>query len=71
MCRERKAHVPEPFWRIVLKHGHAGKLTEFHWARGRLFDYHIAAVLFEMCLQDPQATVTKVSFYSAVSMLLL
>lgn len=64
LCRERKAHVPEPFWKIVMKHGHASKLTEFHWARGRLFDHHVAAMLYEMCLQEPQATVTKVCFCS-------
>jgi DNA topoisomerase III len=44
-----------------MKHAHAGKVTEFHWARGRLFDYHIAVVLYQMCLEEPVATVTKVS----------
>jgi hypothetical protein len=60
LCRERKAHVPEQFWKIVMKHSHGGKLTEFMWARGRLFDYHVAAILYEMCVQEPLATVTKV-----------
>jgi hypothetical protein len=44
-----------------MKHAHAGKVTEFHWARGRLFDYHIAVVLYQMCLEEPVATVTKAS----------
>lgn len=59
--REIKAHVPEPFWRIVLKYGEAGqRLTEFQWARGRLFDHQMALLLYEMCLFAGSATVTNV-----------
>eukprot|EP00892_Ulva_mutabilis_P010500 jgi/Ulvmu1/7822/UM004_0051.1 len=57
---ERKAHVPEPFWKIIMKHSAAGKVTEFNWARNRLFDHQIALILFEMCVDDGTATVTKV-----------
>lgn len=58
-CRERKAHVPEPFWKIIMKHREAGKITEFVWARNRLFDHQVATILFDMCIEAGQATVTK------------
>ena len=61
MRREIKAHVPEQFWRIVLKHQEANKpATEFTWARGRLFDHAIATLLYELCLDAGEALVTKV-----------
>lgn len=60
-CREIKAHVPEPFWRIVLSYAVQGQRPcEFAWARGRLFDHAIAAVLYDLCLSADVATVTKV-----------
>lgn len=61
--REIKAHVPEPFWRIVLKHREDGPnqpTTEFTWARGRLFDHAMATLLYELCLDAGNALVTKV-----------
>lgn len=67
--------MPEPFWKIVLKYGapeeaqpgghlqqlraRQAPLTEFFWARGRLFDHGVAALLYEMCLEAGTATVTK------------
>jgi hypothetical protein len=60
--RERKAHVPEPFWKIVMKYGYEGKVAEFFWARVRLFDYYVAVVLYEMCVHEGRATVTKDRF---------
>ena len=62
LCRERKSHVPETFWNIVMKHRQDGKSTEFFWVRGRLFDHHIATVLYQMCLEASLATITKVRF---------
>lgn len=45
-----------------MKHSDSGKVTEFLWARNRLFDHQVATVLFEMCVEAGQATVTKASF---------
>ncbi|CAI5998384.1 unnamed protein product [Closterium sp. NIES-64] len=57
------AHVEEPFWAIHCRHvQHSpppATSAEFSWQRGRLFDHHIAATLFEMCLDNPVATVTS------------
>ncbi|KAL4589671.1 hypothetical protein LXL04_002579 [Taraxacum kok-saghyz] len=34
--------------------------STFNWMRGHLFDYTCAVLLYEMCLEEPMATVTKV-----------
>jgi hypothetical protein len=55
--------VPEPFWRIILRYKAEGQNQapcEFTWARGRLFDHGMAALLYELCLEAGQALVTKV-----------
>lgn len=45
-----------------MKHSGSGKVTEFFWARNRLFDHQIATILFEMCVEAGTAIVTKVCF---------
>ena len=42
--------------------GYAGILgkVEFKWKRNRLFDQQAAVVVYEVCLQNPEATVTAV-----------
>ncbi|KAL3140647.1 hypothetical protein ABBQ32_005213 [Trebouxia sp. C0010 RCD-2024] len=58
---EIQAHVPEDFWHIQVTHtGDDRKRCEFSWDRGRLFDHTAATLLYEMCVEEPQATVTKV-----------
>ena len=53
--------VPESFWYIYLEleDGDERK-TVFKWKRNRLFDWQAAFVLFEMCVEDPEARVTSV-----------
>ena len=41
------------------------KSCEFQWERGRLFDHTAAVILYEMCMEDPTATVLKVSHTSS------
>lgn len=35
--------------------------TEFQWVRGRLFNHHACLVLYQICLENPTATVTQVT----------
>ena len=60
VCREIRAHVAERFWYIHAAYrspeGHA---CAFTWQRGHIFDHAIAAVLYETCVDAPQATITK------------
>lgn len=67
--REIRAHVPEDYWYIYMYYetgevvagpAHNRQSCEFTWARKRLFDRHSAVMLYEMCVDDPIALVTKV-----------
>ena len=59
--------VPETFWFIHLEHvvegqggrQRGGQKVTFFWDRGHLFDKAIVTLLHRKCLDDPEATVTR------------
>ncbi|KAF7727733.1 DNA topoisomerase [Apophysomyces ossiformis] len=64
-----KNFVPEPFWKIDMSYTQPTTqnkdreepiTTKFHWKRGQMFDRWSCFVLYEMCYQNPMATVTRV-----------
>lgn len=57
------AHQPEPFWQISLACMAAANGTEckFQWARERAYDQHTASILYEACLEEPEAVVLEVA----------
>ncbi|WZY79695.1 hypothetical protein YC2023_026079 [Brassica napus] len=57
---EIQAHEPEEFWTINCSHESEEGLATFSWMRGHLFDYASAAILYEMCVLEPTATVMNV-----------
>ncbi|XP_028766082.1 DNA topoisomerase 3-alpha isoform X2 [Neltuma alba] len=57
---EIQAHEPEEFWSINCSHKSDEGIASFSWMRGHLFDYTCAVIIYEMCVQEPTATVTKV-----------
>ncbi|KAJ0612116.1 putative DNA topoisomerase transcription factor interactor and regulator CCHC(Zn) family [Helianthus annuus] len=57
---EIQAHEPEEFWKIQCSHTTDEGTANFNWMRGHLFDYTCAVLLYEMCFEEPIATVTKV-----------
>ncbi|PWA75282.1 topoisomerase 3alpha [Artemisia annua] len=57
---EIQAHEPEEFWKIQCSHTTDDGTANFDWMRGHLFDYTCAVILYEMCVQEPIATVTEV-----------
>ncbi|KAF8089503.1 hypothetical protein N665_0503s0003 [Sinapis alba] len=57
---EIQAHEPEEFWTINCSHESEEGLATFNWMRGHLFDYASAAILYEMCVLEPTATVMNV-----------
>lgn len=62
LCREIQSHISEPFWHMhCTLRTPDSKSCEFQWERGRLFDHTAAVILYEMCMEDPTATVLKVS----------
>ncbi|XP_014523288.1 DNA topoisomerase 3-alpha isoform X1 [Vigna radiata var. radiata] len=57
---EIQAHEPEEFWSINCAHDSDGRIAKFSWMRGHLFDYTCAVIIYEMCVEEPTATVTNV-----------
>ncbi|GFP92823.1 DNA topoisomerase 3-alpha [Phtheirospermum japonicum] len=57
---EIQSHEPEEFWTINCTHNSEEGTAAFHWMRGHLFDYTCATIIYEMCVQEPTATVTNV-----------
>ncbi|KAG8230661.1 hypothetical protein J437_LFUL010680 [Ladona fulva] len=52
--------IPEPFWKIKVNHTQNGLSVDFNWKRVRLMDQQICKMLFELCEENPIATVEKV-----------
>ncbi|KAA8547075.1 hypothetical protein F0562_003504 [Nyssa sinensis] len=57
---EIQSHEPEEFWTINCTHNSDEGIATFNWMHGHMFDYTCAVILYEMCVQEPIATVTKV-----------
>ncbi|EEC74578.1 hypothetical protein OsI_10148 [Oryza sativa Indica Group] len=57
---EIQAHEPEEFWTINCSHTSDEGTASFGWIRGHLFDYSSAVVIYEMCVEEPMATVQNV-----------
>ncbi|KIW52113.1 hypothetical protein PV05_07778 [Exophiala xenobiotica] len=51
---------PETFWLIKLMHIRDRIKVNFNWRRGHLFDRAAVTIIFEACLDEKYATVTKV-----------
>nr|XP_003702899.2 PREDICTED: DNA topoisomerase 3-alpha isoform X3 [Megachile rotundata] len=52
---------PEPYWKISVKDTRDNISVDFRWARGRLFEKLPCEVFLDMCLEQPNATVQKVT----------
>jgi DNA topoisomerase-3 len=62
---EIQAHVSEPFWTIKVDYRSPPNVVpiercEFAWQRGRLFDQFTSEMYYDMCMQNPTATVRSV-----------
>ncbi|KAL6551905.1 DNA topoisomerase 3-alpha [Orobanche gracilis] len=57
---EIQSHESEEFWTINCTHNSEQGTAAFHWMRAHLFDYTCATIIYEMCVQEPIATVTNV-----------
>lgn len=55
-----QAFVPEVFHRIKVTHDHKDGTVEFNWKRYRLFNHTACLVLYQLCMEDPMATVVEV-----------
>uniref|UniRef100_A0A803KNA6 DNA topoisomerase n=1 Tax=Chenopodium quinoa TaxID=63459 RepID=A0A803KNA6_CHEQI len=57
---EIQAHEPEEFWTINCSHNSEEGIANFSWMRGHMFNYTCAVIIYEMCVEEPIATVTMV-----------
>ncbi|XP_008820178.1 DNA topoisomerase 3-alpha [Nannospalax galili] len=55
-----QAFVPEIFHKIKVSHDHKDGTVEFNWKRHRLFNHTACLVLYQLCMEDPMATVVEV-----------
>lgn len=55
-----QAFVPEVFHKIKVTHDHKDGTVEFNWKRYRLFNHTACLVLYQLCMEDPMATVVEV-----------
>ncbi|XP_072794621.1 DNA topoisomerase 3-alpha isoform X1 [Vicugna pacos] len=55
-----QAFVPETFHKIRVTHDHEDGTVEFSWKRHRLFNHTACLVLYQLCMEDPRATVVEV-----------
>lgn len=64
-AEEIRKFVSEPFWSIqmvykpsTVQEGAKSNDVNFFWDRQRLFDHQISVILYELCLEAKEATVT-------------
>ncbi|XP_040927756.1 DNA topoisomerase 3-alpha isoform X2 [Betta splendens] len=56
-----QAFIPETFYKIKVLHEVDEDTVEFSWKRNRLFNHTACLVLYQICMEDPIATVTSVT----------
>ncbi|XP_061605462.1 DNA topoisomerase 3-alpha [Phyllopteryx taeniolatus] len=56
-----QAFIPETFYKIRVLHEVEEDTVEFGWKRHRLFNHTACLVLYQICMEDPIATVTSVT----------
>ncbi|XP_060116558.1 LOW QUALITY PROTEIN: DNA topoisomerase 3-alpha [Heteronotia binoei] len=55
-----QAFVPETFYKIKVTHDYEGGTVDFNWKRNRLFNHTACLILYQICMEDPLATVVEV-----------
>ncbi|XP_029688056.1 DNA topoisomerase 3-alpha [Takifugu rubripes] len=56
-----QSFIPETFYKIKVLHEVEEDTVEFSWKRNRLFNHTACLVLYQICMEDPIATVTSVT----------
>ncbi|XP_061079167.1 DNA topoisomerase 3-alpha isoform X2 [Conger conger] len=56
-----QAFIPETFFKIKVTHEMGEDEVEFGWKRHRLFHHTACLVLYQICMEDPTATVVSVT----------
>ncbi|XP_034750172.1 DNA topoisomerase 3-alpha [Etheostoma cragini] len=56
-----QAFIPETFYKIKVLHEVGEDSVDFSWKRNRLFNHTACLVLYQICMENPIATVTSVT----------
>uniref|UniRef100_A0A3Q3VNE3 DNA topoisomerase n=1 Tax=Mola mola TaxID=94237 RepID=A0A3Q3VNE3_MOLML len=56
-----QSFIPETFYKIKVLHEVNEDFVEFSWKRNRLFNHTACLVLYQICMEDPIATITSVT----------
>uniref|UniRef100_A0A8K9VEL3 DNA topoisomerase n=1 Tax=Oncorhynchus mykiss TaxID=8022 RepID=A0A8K9VEL3_ONCMY len=56
-----QAFIPETFYKIRVLHEVEEESVEFSWKRNRLFNHTACLVIYQICMEDPIATVISVT----------
>nr|XP_014344773.1 PREDICTED: DNA topoisomerase 3-alpha isoform X2 [Latimeria chalumnae] len=56
-----QAFIPETFFKIKVTHESEDGTVDFNWKRNRLFNHTACLVLYQICMEDPVATVIDVT----------
>uniref|UniRef100_A0A8C4EF50 DNA topoisomerase n=1 Tax=Dicentrarchus labrax TaxID=13489 RepID=A0A8C4EF50_DICLA len=56
-----QAFIPETFYKIKVLHEVEEDTVEFSWKRNRLFNHTACLVLYQICMENPIATITSVT----------
>ncbi|XP_068192543.1 DNA topoisomerase 3-alpha [Antennarius striatus] len=56
-----QSFIPEIFYKITVLHEMEEDVVEFSWKRNRLFNHTACLVLYQICMEDPIATITSVT----------
>ncbi|XP_072224949.1 DNA topoisomerase 3-alpha [Leuresthes tenuis] len=56
-----QAFIAETFYKIKVLHEVEEDTVEFSWKRNRLFNHTACLVLYQICMEDPMATVASVT----------
>uniref|UniRef100_A0A674ELQ5 DNA topoisomerase n=1 Tax=Salmo trutta TaxID=8032 RepID=A0A674ELQ5_SALTR len=56
-----QAFIPETFYKIRVLHEVEEDSVEFSWKRNRLFNHTACLVVYQICMENPIATVTSVT----------
>ncbi|XP_072168327.1 DNA topoisomerase 3-alpha-like [Diadema setosum] len=58
--KQVEAFIPETFYKIKVSHQTEEGLVDFNWKRHRLFDQLACQVFYDICTENPLATVVEV-----------
>ncbi|XP_077979907.1 DNA topoisomerase 3-alpha-like [Glandiceps talaboti] len=58
--KQVKNFIPETFYKIKVTHNNEDGNVDFNWKRHRLFDHTACLVFYQICMENPTASVIEI-----------